>query len=656
MATTLSEFVNAMQTLSDVRNLDELNPVSLNVQNPVSHAEFVIIAAIREPASWLVPKYGIWINFDPNSTDYLKVFRAMEFNGNGQVTVWEQVYTYADLWIYPQEWILSAGPAGPAGPIGPQGPQGPTGPQGPAGPKGDKGDTGDVGPPGQQGTQGIQGPAGPQGVPGPVGPAGPKGDKGDQGIPGPDGIAGVPGPQGPIGPPGPEGPSGVVPAPGIGGLVLYDVLEQPGEMEFDRIAKEYPIIEHDVEIQLLRKPPEFSPQGLIVNGHMFSHAPNGIQPAFPAEFSKITFSGGALKFDPVTIVNVVQGVVTNETYEDFTIDALVKFEGAEVSNYYMYRNFGIVIGFDVVGGVERTLTVLRRVTNIAPGNGMHTWTIHRNFGQQNSAQVFTAQDLIQTTPITSETEYVRVRISRNGNLITMGTSQTLRSIPPMTPNGGIDPSTVVTYSTAEFSGPMRIGVLAPTYAKPIFMELGVSGSDAPARYYDFRDNKFYEYNFNSETATEIQTTINEQFGIGRLIYHRALRRIYYAATEVDVHRLTQGLPETELLSFPTAHGFEVGNVLTFLPSGLYALASTASVDRASACAIVDEVLDANKCWIRFSPGRVPMLNQTLVPGNTYYLSGTAGQLTNVRPSSGPVVPCGKAIGPNMLMFFPSLGT
>ena len=213
----LQTFISNVEHLGDIRNLDPLNPVVLKIEHPMTAEEFCIVLSHREPTSALMPLNGVWVCFDDLNWRYKRAFRLVSKTPEGETLgTWALVETYADLFNYPQTYVMSsnvAGPSGPKGEVGPMGPVGPigfsgvAGPRGPVGPQG----VGSVGPMGPIGLSGLIGQRGPTGVQGLVG------DPGLTGGPGSPGTAGLTGPAGPVGTVGPQGVQGVIGDPGVQG-------------------------------------------------------------------------------------------------------------------------------------------------------------------------------------------------------------------------------------------------------------------------------------------------------------------------------------------------------------------------------------------------------------------------------------------------------
>ena len=214
----LQKFIDSAEYISDIRNLDPINPVSMTLAHPVSGLAFVVVLSIPEPLSSIVPINGTWICFDSTSTMYRRAWRLDSNAPFGTLNNhWTELMTYDEIFVNAQYYAQTTGPMGPPGPAGLTGPSsvgarglpGPAGSPGPQGAGGAQGPAGLTGPQGARGLTGATGPAGPQGITGAaggIGVTGPQGIQGIQGAIGPQGVQGVAGPQGAIGPQGPMGP------------------------------------------------------------------------------------------------------------------------------------------------------------------------------------------------------------------------------------------------------------------------------------------------------------------------------------------------------------------------------------------------------------------------------------------------------------------
>ena len=157
MELRLQKFISSMGLLSDIRNLDPSNPVSFNLEHPVTATRFVTIASIAEPSYMGIPIHTTWTVLDPQSQYYLQALKLRAWAGPwntipgmslvpGMAQSWTVVNTYDEIFADPQFYDNGSG-GGVAGPQGIQGIQGPVGLTGPGGPQGIAGPRGLVGPP-----------------------------------------------------------------------------------------------------------------------------------------------------------------------------------------------------------------------------------------------------------------------------------------------------------------------------------------------------------------------------------------------------------------------------------------------------------------------------------------------------------------------------
>ncbi len=143
MELRLQKFIQSMGTLSDIRNLDPLNPTIFQLEHPVTATRYVTIAAITEPSHLGIPINSTWVVLDPTSAYYQKALKLKARAGivvdgiealPGLTQVWIEITTYDEIFSDPQ--YYDTGGSGPQGPQGIPGPVGPVGPAGPAGPRG----------------------------------------------------------------------------------------------------------------------------------------------------------------------------------------------------------------------------------------------------------------------------------------------------------------------------------------------------------------------------------------------------------------------------------------------------------------------------------------------------------------------------------------
>lgn len=140
MELRLQKYIESMGQLSDIRNLDPLNPTIFQLQHPVSATLYVTVAAIHEPSHLGLPINTTWTVLDPVSPYYRK---ALKLKGSasaipdegvtplaGLQQQWIALSSYDEIFSDPQYYDMTGTP----GPQGIQGPPGPAGPMGPPGP------------------------------------------------------------------------------------------------------------------------------------------------------------------------------------------------------------------------------------------------------------------------------------------------------------------------------------------------------------------------------------------------------------------------------------------------------------------------------------------------------------------------------------------
>jgi hypothetical protein len=146
MELALQEFIASVEKLSDLRNLDQFNPIFFQMEHPTSATRFTVVGSKVTPSYLGVPINVTWVVLDPTSPYFRQALKLKDTLNPDTVTSlpkeadplnawWHVVRTYAEIFVDPQYYVNAQ-----------------------QGPKGDKGD------PGVAGIQGIQGPAGADGV------------------------------------------------------------------------------------------------------------------------------------------------------------------------------------------------------------------------------------------------------------------------------------------------------------------------------------------------------------------------------------------------------------------------------------------------------------------------------------------------------------
>ena len=122
----LIDFINSTATLGYIRNMGVLNPVILDIAQPLTGNLFTIVAAVREPSSAGLPLYATWICFQPGPY-YRKALQLVStaapvsgsniIDTEGYAQSWVELTLYAQIFATPQlDYTVPMGPMGPQGP------------------------------------------------------------------------------------------------------------------------------------------------------------------------------------------------------------------------------------------------------------------------------------------------------------------------------------------------------------------------------------------------------------------------------------------------------------------------------------------------------------------------------------------------------------
>ncbi len=139
MELRLQKFITAMESITDIYNLDNANPMMLNMPHPL-HVEgaeneagligenFRMIVAVDEPWYVGLPINGIWINLYPHSLHYRRALKLKAVtdpttsNVTSAVTDSNYVYSWVVLERYDsmfdEQQVQAGSTAGPKGPRG----------------------------------------------------------------------------------------------------------------------------------------------------------------------------------------------------------------------------------------------------------------------------------------------------------------------------------------------------------------------------------------------------------------------------------------------------------------------------------------------------------------------------------------------------------
>lgn len=474
MEQRLQKFIESVEQLSDIRNLDPFNPIVFKLEHPITAVQYTVVGSKVEPSYLGIPINTTWVVLDPTNPYFRQALKLKKVREPETVSTlpevsaidawWHVVRTYDEIFLDPQYYEFQGiegaeGPVGPTGPkgdsgnagpvgptgapgaTGPQGEQGITGLQGPQGPKGDRGlqgnagPAGPVGPTGPQGEQGLRGPTGStgptgptglQGVAGVQGPTGLQGPQGSQGLQGPTGPTGPTGDSGPVGPTGaggpvgPTGPRGDVgsiglPA-GVYGQVPY--LFADGDVfGYDWLLKTGKFVANDLELQAALST-QISLQDVFNTWTRFSHNTSGTQPASTTDMAAWVYDAAADKVKCTLNSNTFIGFISSNAYSKYTHQARLSSTDSDddliaiVLSYYVDNN-----------GVQHTLTACRTMGGFAAAGA--SWSIVYDLYQTTQWIVAdgSAEAPKSGTGWSAHPNGTTVKVVRDGDIIKASCSQ-----------------------------------------------------------------------------------------------------------------------------------------------------------------------------------------------------------------------------------------
>jgi len=92
MERRLQQLIEDFERVSNVRNLDSNNPIVMRISHPTNASVHVIVCALEEPTTLVLPLNVTWFVYDPMSADYRQALRRESKNDDPSG-------------IYEQEWI-----------------------------------------------------------------------------------------------------------------------------------------------------------------------------------------------------------------------------------------------------------------------------------------------------------------------------------------------------------------------------------------------------------------------------------------------------------------------------------------------------------------------------------------------------------------------
>lgn len=136
MELRLQQFIESVETLADIRNLDTWNPIVFQIEHPINATRYTIVGAKLQPSYLGIPINTTWIVLDPESAYYRMALKLVDTNDTDLSTTlddvvsedgtlhfyWNLIRTYDDIFSVPQ--YYNNGGRGPKGDTGPAGPAG----------------------------------------------------------------------------------------------------------------------------------------------------------------------------------------------------------------------------------------------------------------------------------------------------------------------------------------------------------------------------------------------------------------------------------------------------------------------------------------------------------------------------------------------------
>lgn len=134
MELRLQKFIESVENLSNIRNLDDFNPIVFQMESPINATKFTVVGAKLEPSYMGIPVNTTWVVLDPTNQYYMQALKLKDTldpdtvselpQVSGITAWWHRVRTYDEIFADPQYFVGLKGPKGDRGDIGPEGPAG----------------------------------------------------------------------------------------------------------------------------------------------------------------------------------------------------------------------------------------------------------------------------------------------------------------------------------------------------------------------------------------------------------------------------------------------------------------------------------------------------------------------------------------------------
>lgn len=98
----LQKLIESLEVASDIRNMDDTNPIVHRLSNPTIRKVTAIVCSVREPKELILPLNVTWFVFDPLSPYYKSALRRKSkttVTGSGFVHQWELIDTIDQVFV-----------------------------------------------------------------------------------------------------------------------------------------------------------------------------------------------------------------------------------------------------------------------------------------------------------------------------------------------------------------------------------------------------------------------------------------------------------------------------------------------------------------------------------------------------------------------------
>ena len=102
MELKLQQLIEDFERVSNVRNLDLNNPIVMRISHPTNATVHVIVCAVTEPETLVLPLNVTWFVYDPQHVYYRHALRRVskdEDTEAGTADTWELITTYDEVFI-----------------------------------------------------------------------------------------------------------------------------------------------------------------------------------------------------------------------------------------------------------------------------------------------------------------------------------------------------------------------------------------------------------------------------------------------------------------------------------------------------------------------------------------------------------------------------